>query len=198
MKETREHILKTSCGLFLKKSYKEVTLQEIVEVTGMSKGAFYHHFKNKEQIFLEIVEDIYRTVVDLDYGRLRSTSLQDFYGDYLAVLERTYKSLFSRGVFTSFDLNVYSLIFDAMRFFPDFREKMGASSARELKAWKAAVKAARERGEISSPMSDSQIAEIFIHTSSGVGMGNMMAGRNEETVKSLRALWSGFYAALSG
>jgi len=45
MNDTREHILKVAFNLFLLKSYKEVTMAELVEKTGMSKGAFYHYFK---------------------------------------------------------------------------------------------------------------------------------------------------------
>ena len=77
MKETKEHILRESCALFLQKSFKEVTMKEIVKTTQMSKGAFYHYFKNKEQIFLEIVDSIYSTVIDIDYksfSRVRSRS----------------------------------------------------------------------------------------------------------------------------
>jgi len=55
MNEAKEHILRTSLLLFLQKSYKEVTMREIVEKTALSKGAFYHYFSSKEQLFKEIV-----------------------------------------------------------------------------------------------------------------------------------------------
>ena len=45
-------------------------------------------------------------------------------------------------------------------------------------------------------MSDEQIANIFIHTNSGVGMNNIMVGKSGNTDEDLRAIWSGFYASI--
>ncbi|MGD8401904.1 MAG: TetR/AcrR family transcriptional regulator, partial [Bacillota bacterium] len=53
--DSKKHIIDVSFGLFLQKSFKEVTMQEIVAKTGMSKGAFYHYFESKEQLFLEVI-----------------------------------------------------------------------------------------------------------------------------------------------
>ena len=58
MEVSRNHILQTALKLFLEKSYKAVTFQELMEKTGFSKGAFFHYFKNKQEIF-EAVIDMY-------------------------------------------------------------------------------------------------------------------------------------------
>ena len=54
--KSKEHILITAFSLFLQKSFKEVTMKEIVKETGLSKGAFYHYFESKEQLFLELLQ----------------------------------------------------------------------------------------------------------------------------------------------
>src|SRR5690606_22626658 len=51
-------ILDKSFGLFLNENYDSVTMQQIQEASQVSRGAIYHHFKSKEDIFKEIV-DIY-------------------------------------------------------------------------------------------------------------------------------------------
>ncbi|MDR0424755.1 MAG: TetR/AcrR family transcriptional regulator, partial [Clostridiales Family XIII bacterium] len=56
MKETKEHILSIAQNLFLKKGYKNVTMKELVEKSGFTKGAFYHYFESKESLFREVVE----------------------------------------------------------------------------------------------------------------------------------------------
>ncbi len=119
MKDTKEHILKRSIVLFLQKSFKEVTMKEIVEATQMSKGAFYHYFGTKEQIFLEIVENIYARLINIDYRNFTRISLRAYYEDYLSHLSDSYGSLLEGDVISSFDLNYYSLVFDAIRFFPE-------------------------------------------------------------------------------
>ncbi len=193
MKDTRDHILQAAFGLFLQKSFKEVTMKEIVEKTGLSKGAFYHYFDSKEQVYLEIINQAFSSLIYVDYARFSKTSLYDFYHGYVDYLKRVYESFQSFCNGDSFDLNYYSLIFDALRLFPDFKEKMLESSRQEMDSWEAVVRAARGSGEIRSSMSDGEIAGIFVHTGSGIGMSHMMLGESETSADSLLELWNSFY-----
>lgn len=52
-KLTRQKIFDTSIEFFNKYGYENVTIDEICEQLGLSKGAFYTHFKSKDQIILE-------------------------------------------------------------------------------------------------------------------------------------------------
>ena len=74
MSETKEHILKVSFLLFLQKNFKDVTMNEIVEKTGMSKGAFYHYFKSKEELFEDIINEYYLNEWVIDYDKLNKDS----------------------------------------------------------------------------------------------------------------------------
>ncbi len=61
--KTRQHIYETASKLFAKKSFDEVTVEEIADAAGVSIGAFYHHFKNKQEIlaiFYKTLDDEYR------------------------------------------------------------------------------------------------------------------------------------------
>lgn len=195
MNNTKEHIVNVSFGLFLKKSFKEVTMKEIVEETQMSKGAVYHYFESKEQLFLEIIEHVFSSVMFIDYSKLSKDSLYNFYHSYTTHLNNINLSFLENwaGGDSTFDLNYYSIIFDALRLFPDFRDKMLVSSRDELKAWKEIVQSARRKGEIKSSMSDEQIASVFIHTNSGISMENIMIGRSEDITATLLVLWDSFY-----
>jgi AcrR family transcriptional regulator len=51
--ETRRKIFETSLELFNRHGYDNVTIDDICEKIGMSKGAFYTHFKSKDQVVLE-------------------------------------------------------------------------------------------------------------------------------------------------
>lgn len=48
--KTRLFIIKESATLFNQKGYSGTSLQDIMEVTGFTKGALYGHFKNKQEI----------------------------------------------------------------------------------------------------------------------------------------------------
>lgn len=57
--ETVRKILDVSTRLFLEKGYEKTSMQDIVKALGMSKGAVYHHFKSKEELFTQVVENFY-------------------------------------------------------------------------------------------------------------------------------------------
>ena len=56
--QTVTRILDTaSCPLF-QKGYDKTTLQDIIDATKLSKGAIYHHFASKEDIFYAVCDRI--------------------------------------------------------------------------------------------------------------------------------------------
>ncbi len=56
--ETKSLITETAFKLFLDKGYRNTSMRDLVEATNLSKGAFYHYFKNKEKIYEDVI-DIY-------------------------------------------------------------------------------------------------------------------------------------------
>lgn len=57
--QTVRRILDTATRLFLKNGYEKTSMQAIVQELGMSKGAIYHHFHSKEELFEQVVMDYY-------------------------------------------------------------------------------------------------------------------------------------------
>ena len=58
--ETVRKILDTAERLFIETGYDRASLQEIIDETGLSKGAIYHHFASKEDIFYAVCDRIGR------------------------------------------------------------------------------------------------------------------------------------------
>ena len=54
MNETREQIIQVAGRLFLQSNYDGVSIQDITRASGMTKGALYHHFASKEQLFEQV------------------------------------------------------------------------------------------------------------------------------------------------
>jgi AcrR family transcriptional regulator len=52
----RQEILTVAKDLFIKKGYHGLAMREISESVGVSKAALYYHFKDKEELFLAILE----------------------------------------------------------------------------------------------------------------------------------------------
>jgi AcrR family transcriptional regulator len=53
---TYQQLLEAGLKCFSAKGYASTTLGDIVELTGHTKGAFYVHFKSKEQLFLHVLD----------------------------------------------------------------------------------------------------------------------------------------------
>lgn len=53
--DTKENIIKTALSLFLEKGYEKTSLNDIAREVGITKPAIYHHFKNKAQLFHQVL-----------------------------------------------------------------------------------------------------------------------------------------------
>ena len=56
--KTRSLLLEAALDVFSEKSFSEVTLSEIAERVGMTKGALYWHFKNKSDLLSKLIGEI--------------------------------------------------------------------------------------------------------------------------------------------
>ena len=197
MSNTKEHILNISLNLFLQKSFKEVTMKEIVEKTGISKGAFYHYFDSKEQLFLQIIDRAFPSVIGVYYNKLSKESLYQFYHDYATYF---IESIFSQNKGengNNISFNYFCLIFDALKIFPDFQQKVFDSQQTELNIWKGIIQAAKDKGEIKSLMKDEQIARMFMYLSDGVAINIILTKLSCDVAgKSLLDIWDSFYQEL--
>jgi len=60
--ETREKIIEAGLKTFQEKGYEAATILDIVANTaGLTRGAFYHHFKSKEEVFTVVCERIFES-----------------------------------------------------------------------------------------------------------------------------------------
>ena len=52
----KNQILDAALQVFVKKGYSETRMDDIVVGSGMSKGAIYHHYSSKRDLFLELID----------------------------------------------------------------------------------------------------------------------------------------------
>lgn len=62
MRDLKEEILQTSLDLFDRHGFHGVSVNQIVEASGTSKGGFYHHFQSKDEL-LFVIHDTFITYV---------------------------------------------------------------------------------------------------------------------------------------
>ncbi|MCP3875972.1 MAG: TetR/AcrR family transcriptional regulator [Desulfobacteraceae bacterium] len=59
----RNAILEVATQLFSKNGYKETSMAELSLLTGAARGTIFHHFKNKEDIFLNILKNVQENIL---------------------------------------------------------------------------------------------------------------------------------------
>lgn len=195
MHESKTHILKVAFILFLQKSFKEVTMKEIVEKTGLSKGAFYHYFPSKEEVFIEIIRTFYFKMMAIPFDQFSQKSFYEFYHDYVdyAIGEFMELKNLLDDKNDEDDINYFTLIFDAINLFPGFKEQVKEHHALELKAWTEAAKRGKASGELKSVMTGEQIARIFVYSNDGIGLHLITEGQIRQLRKEMLLLWDSFY-----
>src|SRR3954453_11724573 len=52
----REAVLDAATQLFIERDYADVSTEDVIERAGVSRGAMYHHFSGKEDLFLAVYE----------------------------------------------------------------------------------------------------------------------------------------------
>ncbi len=64
MENTKEKIIEEATKLFVRKSFKGTSIQDITDAVHVTKGAFYWHFKSKDALLDTIIDEYERVAVD--------------------------------------------------------------------------------------------------------------------------------------
>ena len=52
--KTKQEILKTASRLFLERGFENVSIEDVVTEVNLTRGAFYHYFKSREDLFINV------------------------------------------------------------------------------------------------------------------------------------------------
>lgn len=193
--DTRDNILKVAFNLFLQKTYKDVSLNEIVDKIGLTKGAFYHYFQSKEELFTEIVEKYLVIGQAQVYNTIPRDNLKSFITTYLERIVSfvdNFKQTIDN-VDASKGISLFNIMFDALRLTQGFDNKVHQLHKEEREIWVEVIQNAKKSGEIKSTMSDMLLARTFISINDGIGLHLILEGRYDDIPGELFTLWMGFY-----
>ncbi|MDR0505348.1 MAG: TetR/AcrR family transcriptional regulator [Dysgonamonadaceae bacterium] len=195
MIDNKEYIVKKSFPLFLKKSYKAVTLKDILAATGLSNGTFYYYFENKEQLFKEIVDHYMLNMTRRVFENYPKDSLYSFIRYTLDNYEKNFNQLF-KDTDSDTNINFFSFIFEALRYFPELQQEMTEIQTLETNAWIYIIGVAKKNGEIRQDIPDETIARLFIYASDGNRMDYVLDNDFNLLKSRIKTLWYEFYNVL--
>ena len=192
--DSKEKILNVAFTLFLQKGYRDVSLKEIVKEVGLTKGAFYHYFDGKEQLFTEVIDGYFISLSDHIYEQLPKVHLEMFMTGYQKVLSEQIDRLTKDAVKEkTISLSYYYFAFDALRILPDFGVKMQEIQFREEQTWIEVIENAIASGEIISSIDSQEIARLFISSKDGLGIQVILENRLKQFSKEIFNLWVSIY-----
>ncbi|EAY29052.1 TetR/AcrR family transcriptional regulator [Microscilla marina] len=176
--QTKTHILNTAFRLFLQKSYREVTMQELQENAQVSRGGLYHHFKNKEEIFLATAHKFFFSMMDesLDMGVMAEQPFMENFQSYLVHKQQVMDKMLTHTELEDLDANYFMLVFQTIQYFPETREELKKQVVQETKNWANIIKIAQNKGEIKQHLDAEALARHIYYLLDGVEMHLVMMG----------------------
>lgn len=82
----RDRILEKSIRLFLRTNFTATSIQNITDGLGITKGAFYWHFKSKDELLLTIIEKYDNEFLERLYAHMEA-----FEGDFIKKFREYHK-----------------------------------------------------------------------------------------------------------
>jgi AcrR family transcriptional regulator len=161
---TKEKILDASLQVFLSKGFERASMNDIVESSNFTKGAIYHHFKNKDEIFqgamvrlFDEMENWFESVFkDLQSIKQILRSHFSAIGDMRKFLNSISKTE------DVAEFNYYTLMLDAIMKLPDFRKEYKEKHTAYLHSFTELIRKEQANGSIRKELNPGVLA-FMIH-----------------------------------
>jgi len=194
MTDTREYIIDEAFKLFLRQSYEAVSISIISDSIGLTKGALYHHFENKEELFRAVIDKHFKEIVPVVVNS-DTITLKDYIEVCVKHTEKILRHIFSDNEqFTP--LNYMSLIADCFRHYTGFTEAKFGYIDNEIKVIKQILDHAIERGEIRNDIDTNIVALQMFSLNIGMASDIVRNRSIEATLHSMKLQLDQLYKLL--
>ena len=189
VKHNKRKVLASGLELFWKKGYNSVGINEICDVTGMTKGAFYNKFKGKEQFLNETI---------LLYGKINSKKIKEFFESYnylsgYEMLSKFYTYLFKRQPEINF---IGCFMNNIMLEMGIVNKSIGSAASKVYDNFiydiEPVVKKAQHENDFTSSISSKKINEILQSSYYGMLTRVQSSKNNEQGINLINVLLNSF------
>ena len=155
--KSKNRIMDAALQVFVSKGYSDTRMDDIVEMSGLSKGAIYHHYKSKKDLFISLIEHwenfSFPNIFDKDLDKISSAdALRAIVNDIVITFKK------NKHVFLA-ELEFWSLA----NHDEDVRLKTKSLYVKLLNLFKNIIKKGINRGEFKNI--DKNIGALSIMTS---------------------------------
>lgn len=157
--ETRDRLMESALEVMSEKPFSKVSMAEIAERIGLSKGAVYWHFKNKFDLLINLVDDVCSKTRD---------ELLDMSGDNAEVRANLRRYFKNKMTHTAHDKRVHKihvLMQRSLEWPDDLRDKVASvlieRAAGERKMIEELIARAQSEGRVRSDMSAEELSMLI-------------------------------------
>ena len=183
---TRRKILDAAVEVFNEVGFATADRGAIIERTGMTKGAFYHHFDSMESLASAIIEDGATLVV---------AELSTMSDSFSPALENIL-----HGTFVTADLFATNKVVRTAEqltlAFGKFNEMAGAAYGAWIEAMTAQTSRAIAEGDIRSELDAKMVSESIIGATFGARMIGQATNDGQDLVRRLTQMWELLFPAI--
>ena len=171
---TRESIIKESYTLFAGKGFKQVTMKDVCEITGMSRGGLYSHFSGTDKLFEAVLEKITeKSVMDFQTEIKEGTSS-------VKILEKALDNMEEEMKHPEDSLSI-ALYEYAETVNTDVMERLERNAKEK---WKLLIHYGVKRGEFQDVNVD-EIVNMILYSYQGVRMWSRIIPMKPKTIRSI-------------
>lgn len=171
VKNRKELIIYKALELYLINGYENVSITDLQSALDMGRGTMYYHFKNKDEIYVEIVnrfflrpkQEMLRLKEDIRVPDMIEALLR-----YFKFLEENLMELEQRNINTS---NVIMLLYSAYHRFPELYRRAHRLYATEQSMWLRAIRNSMIDGDVRRDLPLEETAALFTQIKDGYDAG---------------------------
>lgn len=143
----KEEIINKSFFQFLNRGYQACTLKDLEKATGLTKGAFYYYFRNKEEILRAGIEKYLSVDHEVRGEELEKMgSLKEYIDWVVKCKEQGAARLQELFDFFIIEVAFFQLVLEVADLFPEYRRYIEDLSKKRLSHWEFMIlKAKQER-----------------------------------------------------
>lgn len=153
--KTINHILEESHKLFAVNGYKSVTMSDICNATGLSRGGLYRHFSGTDEILQRLIGTIAPYKEDIEEGV-----------PAVAILDKHLKSFEESLMKKEYNLALAILEYASV----SDREFFDSGNAQSVNMWRDIIEYGIKTGEFREGLDPTQAAEVILYLTQGALM----------------------------
>ena len=179
VEDRRDKILLKALELYMVEGYANVSITDLQSALDMGRGTLYYYFKDKDELFQEVVDMFLIKPKHRALDRVRETAtipdMIDAMLYYLNQLQEFYNQVENKNINTS---NVVTVMYTAYSRFPELFKKARRLYEHEVSLWMQAIKNSMRAGEVRGDVSIETTAHMFVHIKDGWDPGRTGAPMN--------------------